>query len=774
MLRWLLPLAFIGPIIISGGRQDTGTPPVDTFVTLEDSDWGSGATRPADNLTAIIPTFRPLPRPDTSGWTTNSTYAATTSCTTDTTLASVQGTINSICDPNEDENVILVLPNCDMKDEDDNAIAGSLAIPSDCDNLWLQGQENTEISHVTSSGFPTQADGEWNRAFIEFSGPFPNPTSVVSLATCTWIGGFTLGTTTVTTNCDLTTSGDSSWPVGSVVIVRVDDFNGGDDDTDNLFRIASVNTAPSGADTITLDRPLTMDYTKDGGDPYTFDITGHQIILVERKNSGSADATTGCSSGDVGDTDCYPEGIIISDVVFDTEDEARYIHGGTYGAFRAQTAFEVFFDNVRTTRGTASVGSFGRKTGRVDFKDSWFEGPVWQSVCYGPVKSITAANPAVVTIDNTSGDCDASSASDNPALYLSNAVGGEAGLADNIHKISSMSNSGTDMLITLSLNRSGQSAIGATGYASVQDAFGVAAFYADGKQTHIVNSIFENIRVGFLMQNDEGAGIGQGSHGHALVYNYFFTEIDEHCGRDVFYHGNPETSGYLFEGNVSNCSWTLAANSPGSGSDPQGEGVNMVFFRNHLQDLGTGTAFNGLSNFSDTCGDRGYFCTSERGNVDAEAASQYWTFIANVAEGIIASSSGFDYHNNPSQTNGFIDMYLGKNLWTAENIDDDFSTTNTTTDRPDGIDVGGGLNTYGDSADVDEASTFPAAWSGWTFPDSLYYNDSADRADWTGGVPPWGCTESGAFPWAGVDVMDGSEPKIPAQIRYEGTTCTLP
>lgn len=754
------------------GRAPYILPPAASFVTLADSSWGTGASRAADDLTDRIPTFQPLPfQGDTTGYTTDTTYSATTSCTTNTTVSSVQSTINSICSVDTVEDTILVLPNCDMVKEDDNA-ANFLSIPQDCDGLHLQGQANTKFTLATTSGFPTQADGEWNRSFIEVSGNADSPTV---LATCGWTAGFAMGSTQLTTNCDLATSGAGSWPVGSVVQVLINDFNGGDDTTANTFRIAAVDTSPSSADVITLDMPLTMDYTPSGGDPYTFDITGHTINLVERIGSGVSDgASTTCSAAYNGDSDCLAERVSFADITFSTAAEARYIHGGTYGDVRSQRAFELAFDNIKMERGTAAKFSLGRKNGRVFIKDSWLVGPSWQAVCYGPITSITNANPAVVTIDNTSGNCGASSPSNNPGLYLSSAVGGEAGLADNIHKITNMANSGTDMLITLDLDRSAQSALGSGGYASVQDAFGVAAFYADGTNVHMVNSIMENIRVGFLMQNDEAAGIGQGTHGHALVYNYFPTETTEHCGRDVFFHGNPESSGFLFEGNVGNCSWTLAANSPGSGSDPQAEGVNATFFRNYLFDNGTGTAFNGLSNFGDTCGDRGYFCTIERGNVDADASSQFWIFIANAVEGLIPSSSGFDYHNNPLFTGGFIDMYLGKNLWVAENIDDDFSTTNTTTDRPDGVDVGGGLNTYGLSADIDEASTFPSGWSSWSFPSSIYYDASASRADWSNGHPPWGCTESGSFPYAGVDRMDGSPPDIPAKIRFEAGTCTAP
>ena len=756
-----------GPIIVGS------VAPADTFVTLDASDWGSGAARPEDDLTSVIPTFRPLPLPaDMTGWTTDNTTVANLSCTTDTTLTSVQTAINSLCSPNDDENTILVLPNCDMKDEDDNAIGGSLLIPSDCDGVLLQGQASTEISHITSAGFPTTASNEHNRSFIEFSGS----TTSTLLDSCNWTAGYTIGTTTLTTDCDLASTGDNAWSVGSIVLVRVDDFNGGNDDSDNYFRISSINTAPSAADTITLDRPITMDYSPSGADPYTFNLTGQEIHLVERKNSGSSDTTTtGCSALDPGDTDCFAERVGFAGITLDTEAEARFIHGGTYGAIRNLTGFESWYDNITMTRGTAAKFSLGRRVSRQLIKDSWLTGPTWQTACYGPIKSISNADPTVITIDNTSAGCDASSATDNPGVYISTAVGGEAGLADNIHKITGMANSGTDMLITVDLDRSGESALGDAGYASVLDAFGQAGYYADGTQIHVVNTIHENIRTGFLIQNDEGAGIGQGNHGHALVYNYFYTELDEHCGRDIFFHGNPESSGHLFEGNVTTCSWGLAANSPANGSDPQSEGVNMVFFRNWLRDDGTGTAFNTQSNFTDICSERGTFCTSERGNVDAEAASQYWTFIANVADGLAVSASGFDYHNNPSLTFGFIDMYLGKNLWTTGSVDADFSSTNTTTERPDGKDVGGGLNVYGASADIDEATTFPAGWSGWTFPDSLYYNDSTDRtAHFSNSMPSWGCTESGSFPWVGVDVYDGTPQKIPAQIRYEGTTCTPP
>lgn len=770
--------SFTGTGTIILGTQAVG----DSFVRLQDSSWGTGAARAEDDLTELIAPVKPPPwQGSTAGYSTDSAYAATTSCTTGTTIAAVQTTINSICAVDQQEDTILILPNCSMAEESDSSITG-LSIPQDCDGLHLQGQENTVLKMDVTSSFPTAASsGEHNRAFIEIVG---NADQATELAECDWTAGFAMGDTVLTTDCDLATSGSGSWPVGSLVMVDIDNFSdhgSGTGGTPNFFRIAAVDTTPSAADTITIDSPLTMHYNPSGADPYVFDLTGHRVVLVERKGSGVSDGTsTTCSAAYGGDSDCWPERISFADITLETADRARYIHGGTYGDVRSHRAFEIAFDNVRMGAGGAAKFSLGRKNTRTVVKHSRLDGPVWQTVCYATIVSISDDNPAVVTTQDD-GDCAPNgdpnfNTGNNPAMWISSEVAGEATLVGRFHDVISYTDLGSTMETVIDLDRSGESPIGAGEYASVMDGYAVATVYADSKQIHFVDNIFKNSRVGYLIQSHDATAVG-GAHASALIYNYFLTDLTEQCSRDLFFHGSPSSAGHLFEGNHFTCNAAIAASSPAG--EPQCEGVNITFLRNWLNGNGTGTAFNGNSNFADQRG-RGLINNNERGNVDAECASQYWQIIANRMSGIDPSDAGLalDFHNNPSQTAGFIDMYVGKNLF-GENVDNQFSTTNTTTERPDGVDVGSGLNVYGASADIDEATTFPAGWSTWVFPSSAYYDDPADRADWVDGVPPWGCVESGPFPWQGVDVHDGTPPKSPAQIRYEieeglGGTCTPP
>jgi hypothetical protein len=250
--------------------------------------------------------------------------------------------------------------------------------------------------------------------------------------------------------------------------------------------------------------------------------------------------------------------------------------------------------------------------------------------------------------------------------------------------------------------------------------------------SYVINNIFKTVRIASECQ--------EGAEGIVFAHNYQVPGFVDR-ERSFFLHGK-----YCRE-NLAEANHVDAAPQPDSHWGRQGP--RNTWYRNRHQSTPPATHTKAL-----------YFSTHKDGG---PIIADQMTWIANHANWIM----GGPWFPVPVEDIRQLDAdKYTTNFWLEKNVAVDAFTLQTpepTTDCGDGSGPAGcaedpadffGENYVGSSA--------PAAWNGFRIPDSLYLN----------APPDWWCQEACDFGPNGIGALGDSSCRLPAQIRYEGGTCT--
>jgi hypothetical protein len=726
------------------GEIDAGTIPPQDFVSLAASDWGTNANPASNNLTARMPTWSPLPLPlDTSGWTQDSSLAG--AACDENTFGAIQAAYNAAA-----ENTVIVLPDCTIpvvQVNPQNSNIWNLAVK---DGIELRGQDNTKFMVTVPDGFYDVAN--LPREGLDANFMVVGAREVNPITTCNWVGGFDLGSKKLELDpgCGLSSSGDDGWYASDLVDVRTDAFPGQGPTMQHriTYRITCVDgSAPGegdrvgssdgcalldGDNQIAIDRPLYLDYND--GAYYFGNIPGKRVELTERKGGGAL-------------TNNIAENIGFRNIEF--EHEYAYTLDARTPPIKFQAVADAWvIGNTFQKWGGAWI-MYQRSASRILTRSNTFIGPLWRTRCVSEIVSVAQTNPAQVTV--ATGAC-----ADHrwngffeATLWFSENVD-EPALAGNFLRYSVITPP-TNGQAVLELPGIDGSAFNGNpgGFVSNLNSWNIGASYSNGgtNEVQMIDNIYVNPRVGPLLQG--------GAAAHVIAYNYLITDVDQHCSRGVFFHGNGSGAANLIEGNDMDCAMVPYASS---NRDDDGEGIYMTLFQNRWRDTGDGTAHGGLSNYPDQC-PRGTLCIQEQTN-QRGASTEFTNVIGNVFYDFAQANTDFDSTINNGEPNGpseepyFLwNLYFAKNLFYSGNdIDDNFDSGNQTTLKPD-VEAG----------DDNEGTSAVEAYQSFTPPTSLFLTE----------IPDFWCVESPDFPNIGAfyDDMAGTYAKLPAQRRHDGDQC---
>lgn len=556
----------------------------------------------------------------------------------------------------------------------------------------------------------------------------------------------------------------------------------------------------TGANQIQLEDPLPMDYRTDayywGGagvgttftphpndtGPDTYSATsGHEIHQLERAGTSRCGLVSPGICGNGTSTDFIPENVWFSGIGWDVT--PQYV-GGTYVRFPNAFGSGIYGGRVDGHAGRTAAfvvgGASGtdRESGRIAFHSMDWRATGHNSKYFGEILSITKTNPVTVTVAVAS-----SSGWGEPMVGISDEANSD--LAGKTFLVSSGTyTSGTPNTRVMTLTGlDGTLATGIDidttpgGYMTNIDRYGGASYYTNPHSSNIqvVNNFFESPLQHAIMQ---------GCQGCVYAYNYVITDGTKSVhGRGPFYHGNTGGCGNIFEGNDQDHPFILIDTSPGEATSPGGEhrvgeGCNHVYYNNRGTDTGSITWPDGATTSSEYYASSGVVLdvrqTSQNG-----ASNERWGFLLNVGKAYAGTLDDCDNYDGDTGANCAADhdddnqykphllydlaAHRNRCYGSGCNLDNYFEATlNPTTNTDVTSDENGDNSNTG-------ASAVPGAWSSeiGNEPDSLFFSS----------VPSFWCTQSGTFGssiGAYYDNFGGTPLKLPAQIRYEGGTCTAP
>jgi hypothetical protein len=254
-------------------------------------------------------------------------------------------------------------------------------------------------------------------------------------------------------------------------------------------------------------------------------------------------------------------------------------------------------------------------------------------------------------------------------------------------------------------------------------------------ETWVIDNVFKNVRVGAEFQ--------YGADGGVFAHNYQVPGFAER-ERSVFLHGR-YTREILIEANDTDA-------SPQADSFWGRQGPRNTWYRNRHHPTTASSYGKSL-----------YLSTHHDGGLIADQL----TWIANHSNRIM---QGPPFPTTPTTAAANDVDQATTNFWLEKNVTFEHFTIVTpepTTDCGKGTGPAGcaegPTNFKGENY---QGSGAPAAWDGFVIPDSLYLT----------AVPDWWCQEACPFGQDGIgafgDAAGSAYCRLPAQIRYEGRTCT--
>jgi len=788
---------WIGPYIIESEP--------DLFITLaESTTFGPGGSIADLTGRFAYPEYIP-PKTDWTGWTEN-TDLKDGGCSSDgTTWEALKDMMNKDGDANDvADNTRIWLPDdCKINAFITPTTGGGSAdftIPATTDGLALYC-DDPDVCGFTLK-YDTSGSPQWDyTAGAANAGQLTNwlfnvGSSQSSAAqSCPWSGGYDIGTKKLELDCSVATSGATAWGEDDIVRLTVDRIEGfGSANFNILDRVTCVDGSTAGTsdrsgsdcseltgdNQIQIENGLPMDYNPDAyywGDPavvgaattYTnctsqadcsgtlttelYDETqGHTVGQVERKGGTSL-------------TDTVAEDIYFVGIGWGLYPE--YI-GGAY--VRVRDGFNVqFYRNDFDARvGAQNVitvgGSGPAEGGHVSIHSSDFSNGAWKTTCYAEITKIEIidSNTLGITYDN-SGSCTFSNAGGDDSAAFTSDVDEPllAGLSMLKTPSTLVSTSPSperrrftvDVTSTTGANECEEgTGDPCEGIAINLDKYDNAMIYCNNRSSNIqlVNNVFYNSTQSQIMQS----GCAQ----YVFANNFTVKDTTFRAGRGPFHHGNAGAPGHIFEGNDGSNSFQPFDGSNRRPTD-NGEGVAHTWYKNRCREITTSSPAGGSYATSGTC-----FTNSSTPQMGA--SNEDWSILLNVGKEMVSGTMDDDRNYNsssPYPTTTAAPHNLYKMWWYRNRCygascdqDDNFDSGNTSTVRDNS------------ATDQDESSTVPAGWSAeiGEEPTSLFFTS----------IPEFWCDEAITFGEIGAyyDDFSGTPGKLPAQIRYEGTTCTTP
>lgn len=786
---------------ISGGSASGGSlggpaaePPPDSFVTLEDSTFGTSASG-RNNITGRVPKLHPFDWPDPSTWVADTTFAAS-SCSTDNT------TINAIRDYYEDTIPSfrqLILPNCDIMIQGSNGpqwITFASGSTNKTDYVEFVGQPNTSFVGEPIGGLLDETNPDYVRTapdhvMIQFG---EESTDVTEVASCDWTGGYAMHNQILQLGCAISTSSATAWGVGDLVWIQTNKFPGGHT-TPTTHRISRrlicVNGAvegPSdrtgdptecadvtGDNTIKIDRPLSMDYS-DGAYSHpaypsgteNWVLTGRRVRQMERV--GAARGGAGTETNNFAEYVGFRNIKAFREKAYFFNSGASFIQWGQVADFWVKDSdHDQMGNHWYSVKGSASRGLF---------QGNRYKAPTYRAACVGSIISFgdngSGAIRVTMRMDTDLTDCEVPSGSFSAwdaldsLLYFGDTVS-EPSLRGKFRRRQAISNDTVNNIVVMDLPGTSSSGIATAGggLVSFHNNWNVGSHFVNGlaNNVHIIGEYFDGSRMGPLLQS--------GTSENVLAWNWMEHTPDENCSRFGFFHGNSVAPGNMFIGNRVDCRIVPYATS---NRTDDGEGINVVWAKNRLVDTGPETGPDGIGNYTNL---RGYFDMTEQTNQNG-SQNRDFTFVGNVMERIRTGPSGIDWLDNDGDSgagsggdeNAPPYMLYGATLLLnrcyGSGCDLDAALDNAPNPTTWAPDITGDVT----FPEPDEGTGVPPEWSGVNMFTDLYYRES----DLVNGVPPWWCTNStmqyGEI-GATYDDLNETETVSPARDRWDGT-CTLP
>ncbi len=796
-MKALLSVLYGIVVILSPGIQTTGTPPVDTFVTLaESSTFGPGGSIADMTGRFAYPAYIP-PKTDWTGWTSDTSLKDAGCSADDTTWNTIKEMVDNDGTSDVADYTRIWLPD-DCKvlafiTPVTSGGAGEMVIPGSkdgvafyCDDPNLCGFE----LRYDTSGSPQwdYTAGAANAAQLKNWLVSVGSSQSAAEQSCTWTGGYDIGTKRIALGCSVSTSGDNTWAAGDIVRLYTDPIEGfGSANFNILARVTCVDgsTAGTGDRAGTDCTELTGDNQLqiDNGLPMDYNPKGYFWGQNSGTNFTNCTSQASCGSTQVTDTYADTSGHTVEQVeqksgTDQTDDVAEDIYfvgigwglypeyiGGAYA--RVLDGFDVqFYRNEFDARvGAQNVltvgGSGPGEASHVSIHSSDFSNGSFKTTCYAEITgiSITDSNTFTITYDN-SGACNFSNAGGDDSAAFTSDVDEPKLAGKSMLKTASVFVSTTPARRSITVDV--DSTTGANecaegtgdpceGIVIDLDKYDNAMVYCNNRSSNIqlVNNVFYNSTQSQIMQS----GCAQ----YVFANNFTVKDVSFRSGRGPFHHGNAGAPGHLFEGNDGSNSFQPFDGSNRRPTD-NGEGVAHTWYKNRCTEIVTNSPAGGSYATSGTC-----FTNSSTPQMGA--SNEDWSIWLNVGKemvsGTMDNSRNYDSSGYPTTTAAPHNLY--KMWWYRNrcygascNQDDNFDAVNTSTVRDNS------------ATDQDESSTVPAGWSAEVGeePTSLFFTSK----------PEFWCNEAVTFGEIGAyyDDFSGTPGKLPAQIRYEGTTCTPP
>jgi hypothetical protein len=853
MLRALLVLAFVGPIFISGGRQTTGTPPADTFVTLaESTTFGPGGSI-FDYSTRIVapkyigpppahtdPIYLPANTLDLSA----STCSATTG--SGATLHSVlQNTIEShLSLAGGRKNSVILLPTgCAVNWYVTAAGSGAeFTIPNTTDNLQFYcppgntvcginqviRTDSVAVGNMHPDGYLSGSSAGEHRTRSFHVGDSRR----TGITTCDITPTDEYCARVYQLTCSLAISGASAWGPGDIVRIQSDPIPGqGTDGYNYLTRVTCVEDSSGvrspasdtsgelcgllgapGTNRVQVENPPPFNLHPDANwwgenDGTTFTnctnsssctatnftdtyrptawIPGSpgsqgnpEMVQIERMGSSRCDivATGVCGNGtaSTGTAEVIAENVWFVNLNWTMDLKIggavmRFLNaygGGIYGGKFTGTAAPsaVEFGGTGAEAGSITVAG-------MTWENFWVE----NAKASGKILQVNKTNPVTIHVAGLSAHTIWASTGDT-RLHITDGIGEPLFKDKQFVSTSGTFTAGTPGYWVVRLDNVDGTVSGfdidttvGTGWASRFDQFGGGTMYANGFASNV--QIYNNVFI-----NPEQHMIMQGCTGCVYAANYLRNPPDESGqSRGPFHHGNAGSPGNIYEMNDQDSS-IVTMDTSNRAPDDAGEGSNLVFYKNRRPSRGATTAPIGGSVFPDY--GHSAVLGGQRGANQKGAANENWSIFLNAGHGAVINGTGTrgltgcDNTDTspynclaPHQT---VNNAVFRNKCGSCDLDglidgvdsnaDGIPDTRNTTTRTDILLTEDGENHLG--LEVNWAAEVGEE------PTSIFWREK----------PEWWCNEAMDFGEMGAyyDNFSGTLGKLPAQIRYEGTTCTLP
>lgn len=832
MMRKLLialALALVSSVLLAFPVPGPGRAPImlggDSFVSLSESTtFGPGGSI-FDATTRVVPKVYFGPPPSNASYANTETM--TDSCSSDSTTQNTLINLISASHANNvaDDTVIILPPSCRINlfltAGYSDSVVVTLANKYDnvklyCANKTTCGFRNniaSPLGYTENNRYTGLQIGETGITAVSGS-----PSYSIDASAYAWGSKMLQSSSAI----DVTDTGDGvAWGPGDIVEIRLGRITGyGSNTPDWMTRITcirdnSANVYGSDCGEITGNNqfqladvpPLNLHpnayfWGSDGlGSAFTphssegaalsgtyAATSGHEIHQIERMGTtrcGVVGDETVCGRGT--ETNNVPENIWLENVSFTVADDvlgtrylvgANWYGGGLHGV------------QVERTVGRVSAMTFGnRSTGwrvsHLSLHSMDWDGTGANVKCIGDIIAINATDPVTVDVATySSTDCGDDNGVDSgapdwnePETMFSWDVA-DSRLAGKRFLTTKAFNSGTPNFERVTLtgfNATGLSpALNTTvsGYAADIDRYGGASFYLNDSSSYVqvINSVFINTAQHMIMQ---------GCAGCSYVANFVTSDPAEaEGGRGPFFHGNRSESGFTADLNDQNQPFILI-DSGNAEPIGHGEGSNHAYCMNRKRVNPTVTWPQGTATGSNYGADAlvALLSTGQNG-----AANDSWSFLLNSAETSLWSGTIDNCDNNDrdgDDTTTCVTAAYQPNEPPAGQLFEPAAYRNRcgTCNQDSNWRTGTGDPQWGTPYTDIRATEYGDATltPGTPFTDE---RTGAPQSCFFTETPEFWCNESGAVGQMGANWDDwddlASLKKLPAQIRYEGTTCTTP